>query len=157
MSYCACTTILDLSIKRLDLKLRTGSDRKLIIQWCFIDTYTSLYSLRLGVFQDFTKLKVDTQANAAWTPVVAQILQGFVKFEDKAFMRYLPAIYPLETELLARDIAPEVQEGLQEYFTRVGYAQGIMYSPPSRIYTFPTWITPPITPLRHIKNPNMPI
>lgn len=44
------------------------------------------HSLGLGVFQDFTKLKVDTQAKniAAWTPVVAEILQGFVKFEDKA-------------------------------------------------------------------------
>lgn len=90
---------------------------------------------------------MDTQAKniAAWTPVVAEILQGFVKFDDKAvcghplrdenaethklvsqFTRYLPAIYPLATELLARDIAPEIRVGLKDYFMRVGYIQGIV-------------------------------
>ena len=40
----------------------------------------------LGVLQDFNKLRLDTQAKniAAWTPVVAEILQGFVRFDDKA-------------------------------------------------------------------------
>lgn len=40
----------------------------------------------MGVLQDYTKLKADTQAKniAAWTPVVAEILQGFCKFDDKA-------------------------------------------------------------------------
>jgi brefeldin A-inhibited guanine nucleotide-exchange protein len=40
----------------------------------------------LGVLQDYTKLKADTQAKniAAWTPVVAEILHGFCKFDDKA-------------------------------------------------------------------------
>ena len=43
-------------------------------------------SLGLGVLQDYTKLKADTQAKniAAWTPVVAEILHGFCKFDDKA-------------------------------------------------------------------------
>jgi hypothetical protein len=43
-------------------------------------------SLGLGVLQDYTKLKTDTQAKniAAWTPVVAEILHGFCKFDDKA-------------------------------------------------------------------------
>ncbi|KAI0092054.1 hypothetical protein BDY19DRAFT_983580 [Irpex rosettiformis] len=83
------------------------------------------------VIQDFTKLRMDSQAKniAAWTPVVAETLQGFVKFDDKAFMRYMPAIYPLATELLSRDMAPEIRQSLQEYFTRVGYAQGIMDRP----------------------------
>ncbi|KAH8105989.1 hypothetical protein BXZ70DRAFT_998132 [Cristinia sonorae] len=87
-----------------------------------------LLPLGLGVFSDFTKLKVDTQAKniAAWTPVVAEILQGFARFDDKAFTRYLPAIYPLATELLARDMAPEIRIGLRDYFMRVGYIQGIM-------------------------------
>ncbi|CAL1701031.1 unnamed protein product [Somion occarium] len=90
-----------------------------------------LLPLGLGVLQDFTKLRMDTQAKnvTAWTPVVAEILQGFVKFDDKAFTRYLPAIYPLATELLARDMAPEIREGLREYFTRVGYVQGIIDRP----------------------------
>lgn len=43
-------------------------------------------SLGLGVLQDYTKLKADTQSKniAAWTPVVAEILHGFCKFDDKA-------------------------------------------------------------------------
>jgi brefeldin A-inhibited guanine nucleotide-exchange protein len=42
------------------------------------------------------------------------------------FARYLPAIYPLATELLARDTSPDIRDGLKEYFLRVGYAQGII-------------------------------
>lgn len=108
--------------------------------------------LGLGVLQDFNKLRLDTQAKniAAWTPVVAEILQGFVRFDDKAvcflplsspqvhqtyslsfyqFTRYLPAIYPLATDLLSREMAPEIREGLREYFMRVGYIQGIVERP----------------------------
>ncbi|KAH9954231.1 hypothetical protein BC827DRAFT_1262273 [Russula dissimulans] len=87
-----------------------------------------LLPLGLGVLQDYTKLKADTQAKniAAWTPVVAEILHGFCKFDDKAFARYLPAIYPLATELLARDTSQDIRDGLKEYFLRVGYAQGII-------------------------------
>ncbi|KAI9001407.1 hypothetical protein BD414DRAFT_431927 [Trametes punicea] len=87
-----------------------------------------LMPLGLGVLQDFNKLRPDTQAKniAAWTPVVAEILQGFVKFDDKAFTRYLPAIYPLATDLLSKEVAPEIREGLREYFMRVGYIRGIV-------------------------------
>ena len=69
----------------------------------------SFYSLGLGVFQDFTKLKVDTQAKniAAWTPVVAEILQGFVKFEDKAVCALIPmSRCPTQPSFSSRDIFP---------------------------------------------------
>jgi brefeldin A-inhibited guanine nucleotide-exchange protein len=100
--------------------------------------------LGLGVLQDYNRLRADTQAKniAAWTPVVAEILDGFCRFDDKAvrtnfqcfstcvdasqFARYLPAIYPLATDLLARDVAPEIRSGLKTYFVRVGVAQGIL-------------------------------
>jgi brefeldin A-inhibited guanine nucleotide-exchange protein len=42
------------------------------------------------------------------------------------FVRYLPAIYPLATGLLARDVAPEIRLGLKMYFERVGRTQGIV-------------------------------
>lgn len=42
------------------------------------------------------------------------------------FTRYLPAIYPLVTELLSREIAPEIRRGLRDYFLRVGRIQGII-------------------------------
>jgi brefeldin A-inhibited guanine nucleotide-exchange protein len=42
--------------------------------------------LGLGVLQDYSKLRADTQVKniAAWTPVVAEILEGFCRFDDKA-------------------------------------------------------------------------
>ncbi|TFY76798.1 hypothetical protein EWM64_g7215 [Hericium alpestre] len=87
-----------------------------------------LMPLGLGVLQDYNKLRIDTQAKniAAWTPVVAEILQGFCHFDEKAFGRYLPAIYPLASELVGRDTSPEIRDGLREYFVRVGYAHGII-------------------------------
>jgi brefeldin A-inhibited guanine nucleotide-exchange protein len=90
-----------------------------------------LMPLGLGVLQDYSKLRADTQVKniAAWTPVVAEILEGFCRFDDKAFARYLPVIYPLATELLSRDMAPEVRQGLKMYFVRVGYAHSIIEAP----------------------------
>ncbi|KAI0032389.1 hypothetical protein K488DRAFT_78525 [Vararia minispora EC-137] len=87
-----------------------------------------LLPLGLGVLQDYTKLRADTQAKniAAWTPVVAEIVQGFCKLDERAFSRYLPAIYPVAAELLARDTSPEVREGLRDYFLRVGHVYNIV-------------------------------
>ncbi|KAG1754001.1 Sec7-domain-containing protein [Suillus paluster] len=87
-----------------------------------------LLPLGLSVLQDYIKLRADTQAKniAAWTPVVAEILDGFCRFDNKAFVRYLPAIYPLATGLLARDVAPEIRLGLKMYFERVGRIQSIV-------------------------------
>ncbi|KAF8558936.1 Sec7-domain-containing protein [Imleria badia] len=89
-----------------------------------------LLPLGLNVLSDYTKLRADTQAKniAAWTPVVTEILDGFCRFDDKTFVKYLPVIYPLSTGLLARDIAPEIRLGLKRYFERVGYTHGIMES-----------------------------
>ncbi|KAG9219328.1 hypothetical protein CCMSSC00406_0001738 [Pleurotus cornucopiae] len=87
-----------------------------------------LMPLGLGVVQDYCKLRPDSQGKniIAWTPVVAEILGGFCNFDDKAFHRYLPATYPLATELLSRDVTSDVRESLKSYFVRVGYTQGII-------------------------------
>ncbi|KAF8450474.1 hypothetical protein L210DRAFT_3386076 [Boletus edulis BED1] len=89
-----------------------------------------LLPLGLNVLSDYTKLRADTQVKniAAWTPVVTEILDGFCRFDDKTFVKYLPVIYPLSTGLLARDIAPEIRLGLKRYFERVGYTHGIIES-----------------------------
>jgi brefeldin A-inhibited guanine nucleotide-exchange protein len=42
------------------------------------------------------------------------------------FSRYVPAIYPLVVELLARDVSPEVRLAVRQFFTRVGVSQGIV-------------------------------
>ncbi|KAH0587527.1 hypothetical protein H2248_006309 [Termitomyces sp. 'cryptogamus'] len=91
-----------------------------------------LLPLGLGVLQDFNKLRPDTQSKniTAWTPVVSEILEGFCQFDDKAFSRYLPAIYPLATDLLSRDVSPEIRQSLRAYFLRVGYVQGMIEASP---------------------------
>ncbi|KAG8996852.1 guanine nucleotide exchange protein for ADP-robosylation factor [Tulasnella sp. JGI-2019a] len=45
-----------------------------------------LIPLGLGVIQDFNALKIDTQTKniAAWTPVVAEVLNGFARFDDQS-------------------------------------------------------------------------
>ncbi|KAJ7700051.1 hypothetical protein B0H17DRAFT_977494 [Mycena rosella] len=86
-----------------------------------------LLPLSLNVLQDYNKLRTDTQGKniLAWTPVVGEILNGFCRFDDKAFRMYLPSIYPLATELVGRDVGPEIRQSLKTYFTRVGLSQGI--------------------------------
>jgi brefeldin A-inhibited guanine nucleotide-exchange protein len=46
------------------------------------------------------------------------------------FTTYLPAVYPWVTDLLSREVAPEVRQALQTYFVRVGYAQGFIEHSP---------------------------
>lgn len=73
------------SIRRHDLKLQIGYSRTDIFSRSF-QRYSRICRLGRVVIQDFTKLRMDSQAKniAAWTPVVAETLQGFVKFDDKA-------------------------------------------------------------------------
>ncbi|KAF8165376.1 hypothetical protein B0H34DRAFT_793771 [Crassisporium funariophilum] len=87
-----------------------------------------LVPLGVGVLRDFNKLKADSQSKniLAWTPVVAEILEGYCRFDVKDFAQYLSVIYPLATELLSRDIAPEIRQPLKTYFERVGYVKRIV-------------------------------
>ncbi|TRM68092.1 hypothetical protein BD626DRAFT_480767 [Schizophyllum amplum] len=89
-----------------------------------------LLPLGLGVIEDFNKLRQESQAKniLAWTPVISEILDCFSRLDDKSFKMYLPAIYPLATHLLDRDLAPEIRTGLKAYYFRVGFAQGIIDS-----------------------------
>jgi len=61
------------------------------------DHFSQLVSYRfrlgLGVLQDYNKLKTDTQSKniIAWTPVVAEILGGLSRLDDKAVsVSFLP-------------------------------------------------------------------
>jgi len=87
-----------------------------------------LIPLGIGVLRDFNKLKVDSQNKniIAWTPVIAEILDGFCRFDGKDFAQYLSVVYPLATDLLSRDVAPEVRQHLKTYFERVGYVKRIV-------------------------------
>jgi len=87
-----------------------------------------LIPLGVGVLRDFNKLRVDSQNKniTAWTPVVAEILDGFCRFDSKDFTQYLSVVYPLATNLLSRDVAPEIRQHLKTYFERVGYVKRIV-------------------------------
>ncbi|KAF9481962.1 hypothetical protein BDN70DRAFT_875585 [Pholiota conissans] len=87
-----------------------------------------LVPLGVGVLRDFNKLKVDSQSKniLAWTPVVAEILDGFCKFDQQDFTKYLSVIYPLATDLLSREIPVDIRQALKTYFERVGYVKRIV-------------------------------
>ncbi|KIK65294.1 hypothetical protein GYMLUDRAFT_38736 [Collybiopsis luxurians FD-317 M1] len=84
--------------------------------------------LSLTVIEDYNKLRADSQAKniIAWTPVVEEIFDGFCRFDDRAFTRYLSVIYPLASDLLARELPTSLRQCLRTYFIRVGRTQGIV-------------------------------
>jgi brefeldin A-inhibited guanine nucleotide-exchange protein len=104
------------------------------------------FRLGIGVLHDFNKLRVDSQNKniIAWTPVVAEIVDGFCRLDGKdvsvkttfarlpalirvdQFAQYLSIVYPLATDLLSRDVAPEIRQHLKTYFERVGYVKRIV-------------------------------
>ena len=59
-----------------------------------------------------------TRNISAWTPVVAQVLQGFTSFPDAAFEKYLPQLYPMAVEVMSRDMAADVRVSVQVVFKR---------------------------------------
>ncbi|KZT57923.1 hypothetical protein CALCODRAFT_517135 [Calocera cornea HHB12733] len=86
-----------------------------------------LIPLCLGILKDFNSLRAAKQSKniITWSPIVAEILQGFSSLDGADFNLYLSALYPLATDLLARDLTPEVRESLRMVFQRVGVAKGI--------------------------------
>ncbi|KAJ7068245.1 hypothetical protein C8F01DRAFT_1117441 [Mycena amicta] len=87
-----------------------------------------LMPLALGILGDYNKLRADTQGKniIAWTPVVGEILDGFCRFNQQDFAKYLSSIYPLATDLIIRDVGPEIRQSLRTYFSRVGISQRIV-------------------------------
>lgn len=66
-----------------------------LIPWVSLISYQPLLigppcSLGLGVLQDFNALRPETQAKtiATWTPVVAEVLQGFDSLDDQTVCLY---------------------------------------------------------------------
>ncbi|SCZ88352.1 BZ3500_MvSof-1268-A1-R1_Chr2-1g04354 [Microbotryum saponariae] len=78
--------------------------------------------LGLDVLANYVSLNPDSQARniAAWTPVCAEILQGFCSLEDEAFKAQLARLYPLVTNTLVRDMDPTVRECVRAVYVRIG-------------------------------------
>jgi len=84
--------------------------------------------LGLSIMRDYIKLKPETSQKmiTAWTPVITILLDGFSRFDEQMFCRYLPAVYPLTVELLSRSVEPEMRSSVQAFFRRTGHVQGIV-------------------------------
>ena len=65
------------------------------------------FSLGLGVIQDFIKLRPDTQAKniAAWMPVIAKILDGFNRLDEKAVCNDLSSIFASSLSIVSSSCA----------------------------------------------------
>lgn len=78
--------------------------------------------LGLDVLENYASLNPDTQQRniLAWTPVCAEILQGFCTFEDEHFKAHLPRLFPIVTNTLAREMDPIVRESVRAVLVRCG-------------------------------------
>ncbi|KAG8678961.1 guanine nucleotide exchange protein for ADP-robosylation factor [Ceratobasidium sp. 394] len=112
----------------INVSLRMYYDKRPEYQAQHAQVADRLMPLGLQIIEDFNGLRAEGQGKnvATWTPVVAEILRGFLHFDDQTFARYLPALYPLATELITRETAPEIRQPLSDIFVRVGRAKGIV-------------------------------
>ncbi|KAF8604941.1 hypothetical protein BDV93DRAFT_605460 [Ceratobasidium sp. AG-I] len=112
----------------ISVSLRMYYDKRPEYQAQHAQVADRLMPLGLQIIEDFNGLRAEGQGKnvATWTPVVAEILRGFLHFDDQTFARYLPALYPLATDLIVRDTAPEIRQPLSDIFVRIGRAKGIV-------------------------------
>lgn len=68
--------------------------------------YRFLDRLSLGVLHDYNQLRADSQVKniAAWAPVVAEILEGINKFDDKAVSADSVKLVSILTFVLVQEI-----------------------------------------------------
>lgn len=69
----------------------------------------------MDILEGYIALDPETQARniSAWTPVVAEVLQGICSWEDAVLQEHVGVLYPIAVDLLARDMSPEVRESLR--------------------------------------------
>ncbi|CCA66641.1 probable SEC7-component of non-clathrin vesicle coat [Serendipita indica DSM 11827] len=84
-----------------------------------------LILLGMTIIGDFNQLKPEVQSRniSAWSPVVAEVLEGFSIFEDHIFHMYLPVLYPRAVDLLSKDISPEIRIALRSVLLRISPGQ----------------------------------
>jgi hypothetical protein len=155
MSCCGCTatrapTIWLSEARRSTPLCRTHLGRLSLLYRQVIDKSSSHVSrLGIDIVAGYVALDGETQARniAAWTPVVAEVLQGFSSFEDETvgvqicapctkltlcvdrrlqLLDHVTKLYPLAIDLLARDLASEVRESLRGLLYRIGSVKGLI-------------------------------
>lgn len=118
-------------------------------------SHRRLRRLSLNILHDFNALDAESQVRhiAAWSPVICEILGGYGGFDDETvrpaalsrtcsgrerradsstrspppqFAAHLSTLYPLLTDALGRENAPEVMDALRRTFVKIGRVKGIV-------------------------------
>lgn len=80
-------------------------------------------SLGVDILEGYIALDAESQARniSAWTPVVAEVIQGICSWDDATLQAHVAVIYPLAVDLMARDMTQEIRESLRsgEYLAHV--------------------------------------
>jgi brefeldin A-inhibited guanine nucleotide-exchange protein len=99
--------------------------------------------------RDFNAIDAEAQPRnvTAWTPVITEVIAGCCRFEDDSvspsdstplllfaltflpgnqFKEYLPQLYPLITDMLAREMAVELWQAVRGFYIRVGQVQNLI-------------------------------
>ena len=99
------------------------------LKWSYV-LKPPLYSLGIDILEGYISLDAETQARniSAWTPVVAEVLQGICAWDDDVLREHVSLLYPLAVDLMARDMTSEIRESVRSVFHRLGLTLNIFQS-----------------------------
>jgi brefeldin A-inhibited guanine nucleotide-exchange protein len=55
---------------------------------------------------------------------VTDIIRGAIDFDDEAFLKHLSGLYDLITDLLGKEVHPEMRFAIRDYLKRVKVVKG---------------------------------
>lgn len=86
------------------------------------DIEKALIPLSLDILHGFNSFDAESQQRniTAWTPVVVELLDGYLSFEDEDFLKHMSTLYPHATGMLGRDLDPSVRIALKKVLERIG-------------------------------------
>lgn len=92
------------------------------------DVLRQFMPLGTDIMRDFNAIDAEAQPRnvTAWTPVITEVIAGCCRFEDDSFKEYLPQLYPLITDMLAREMAVELWQAVRGFYIRVGQVQNLI-------------------------------
>jgi len=82
--------------------------------------------VRDAVDKDFHSKEVEVKrVISAYTPIIVQILRGFLDFYDNQFDKHLTLFYPLLNELMLTE-SRDIRQVLRSIFLRIGKIRSII-------------------------------
>lgn len=84
-------------------------------------TEAALIPLCLDIMSAFTQLNPETQHRniVTWRPVVVDVIEGYTGFPNEGFQKHAGTFAPLATNLMAREMGPELQRAVQLLVHRI--------------------------------------